>query len=93
MAVQLLADALLIAQDDPGRGDDPSGAGGVIIIVVIILVVLALGAFLARKVFVRDTMPNKPEEDEESPKAVGSSEAREVGDADPRAMGRPSDRG
>ena len=93
MASDLLAMALLVAQDDPGRGGDPGGPGGVIVIVVIILLVLAAGAFLARKVFVRDTMPTKPSEDEQSPKAVGADTAGESASADPSAMGRPSDRG
>lgn len=93
MAHELLTPALLLAQSDPGRGSDPTGTGGVIIIVAIILLVLAAGAFLARKVFVRDTMPTKPSEDEKSPQAAGADAAGESASADPSAMGRPSDRG
>ena len=93
MASELLMATLLLAQSDPGRGEDPSGVGGVIIIVAIILLVLAVGAFLARKVFVRDTMPSKPSEDEQSPQAAGADAAGESASADPSAMGRPSDRG
>jgi hypothetical protein len=43
---------LLLAQDEPGRGGDPSGVGGVFIVAAIALVVLV--ALLAgRKLFKR----------------------------------------
>jgi hypothetical protein len=38
-----------------------------VIIIVIIVLVLAAGAFLARNVFVRGTMPSTPEEDRADP--------------------------
>lgn len=91
----LLNALLLIAQDDPGRGDDPGGAGGVILIVAGFVVLLAVGIFLARKVFTRGTLPDTPSDDAaqagEEP-SVGSGDQPGV-EADPRAMGRPSDRG
>jgi hypothetical protein len=76
VAELLNAAVFLIAQDEPGRGDDPGGGGGVIIIVAIILVVLAAGLFLARKVFVRGTMPTTPQEDREDPGDTVPPEAR-----------------
>lgn len=76
MAELLNAAVFLLAQDEPGRGDDPSGAGGVVIIVAIVLLVLAAGAFLARKVFVRGTMPSTPEEDRQDPGEPAPPEAR-----------------
>jgi hypothetical protein len=77
MAVFLNAAVLYLAQDDPGRGDDPGGGLGVVIIVAIILVVLAAGIFLARKVFVRGTMPSTPQEDRDLPPDSVPPEARQ----------------
>jgi hypothetical protein len=76
VAELLNAAVFLLAQDEPGRGDDPGGGVGVVIIVAIILVVLAAGIFLARKVFVRGTMPTTPQEDREDPGDTVPTEAR-----------------
>jgi hypothetical protein len=75
MAELLNAAVFLLAQDDPGRGDDPGGGIGVVLIVAIVLVVLAAGIFLARKVFVRGTMPATPQEDREDPAQTTPPEA------------------
>ena len=83
---------LLLAQDDPGRGDDPGGGLGVVIIVAIVLVVLVAGALLAKKVFTRGSMPSKPSEDKPDTSSVGVGGKPGVA-ADPRAVGRPSERG
>jgi hypothetical protein len=71
----LNAAVFLLAQDDPGRGDDPGGGIGVVIIVAIILLVLAAGIFLARKVFVRGSMPSSPQEDREETGEAAPAEA------------------
>ena len=65
---------------------------GVIAIVVIAAIVLAIGVFMARKGFVRGSMPAKPSEDNPSDESVGVQRDPEV-THDPRAVGRPSDRG
>jgi hypothetical protein len=70
-----MANLFLLAQDDPGRGDDPSGGIGVVVIVAIILVVVLAGVLLARKFFVRGTMPAKPSEDEPGESATAPAEA------------------
>jgi hypothetical protein len=75
VAELLNAAVFLIAQDEPGRGDDPGGGVGVVIIVAIVLVVLAAGIFLARKVFVRGTMPTTPQQDREDPGDAAPPEA------------------
>ena len=65
---------------------------GVIVIVIIAVIVLAVGVFMARKGFVRGSMPEKPSEDKPSDDSVGAQ--REPGVThDPRAVGRPSERG
>ena len=65
---------------------------GIIAIVVIAVLVLAVGVFMARRGFVRGSMPEKPSEDKPSDDSVGAQ--REPGVThDPRAVGRPSDRG
>jgi hypothetical protein len=76
MAQFLQAAAFFLAQDEPGRGDDPSGGVGVVIIVAIVVVVLAAGILLARKAFVRGTMPSTPEEDRADPGEPAPAEAR-----------------
>jgi len=73
-------------------GDDPSFPWGVVIIVAIVLAVLAAGLLLARKAFTRGTMPAKPSQDRPDTASVGAGDQPGV-TADPRAMGRPSDRG
>ena len=83
---------LLLAQDEPGRGDDPGGVGGVVIIVAIALVVLVAGVLLAKKAFTRGTMPDKPSEDSQETSSIGAGSEAGV-TTDPRAVGRPSDRG
>jgi hypothetical protein len=75
VAELLNAAVFLIAQDEPGRGDDPGGGVGVVIIVAIVLIVLAAGIFLAKKVFVRGTMPATPQEDREDPGDTVPAEA------------------
>jgi hypothetical protein len=75
VAALLNAAVFLIAQDEPGRGDDPGGGVGVVIIVAIVLVVLAAGVFLARKFFVRGTMPATPQEDRDDPGQTSPTEA------------------
>jgi hypothetical protein len=65
---------------------------GVIVIVVIALVVLAVGVVMARKGFVRGSMPAKPSEDKPSEESVGAQAEPGV-TTDPRSVGRPSDRG
>jgi hypothetical protein len=64
----------------------------VIVIVVIVLVVLVAGVFLAKKGFTRGTMPDTPSEDTPGTESVGAGDESGAS-ADPRAMGRPSDRG
>ena len=64
----------------------------VIAIVVIALVVLVVGVLLAKKGFTRGTMPDTPSEDTPGTESVGSGDEPGA-TADPRAMGRPSDRG
>jgi hypothetical protein len=76
VAELLNAAVFLIAQDEPGRGDDPGGGVGVVVIVAIVLVALAVGVFIARKVFVRGTMPATPQEDREDPGDTVPTEAR-----------------
>ena len=75
MAELLNAAVFLLAQDEPGRGDDPSGIGGIVIIAAIVLLVLAAGIFLAKTVFVRGTMPATPEEDRQDPGETAPPEA------------------
>lgn len=65
---------------------------GLIAIVVIAVMVLAIGVAMARKGFVRGTMPAKPSEDKPTTESVGAQDAPGV-TADPRAMGKPSERG
>jgi hypothetical protein len=65
----------------------------IVIILAIAVLVLVGGVLMARKGFERGTMPTRPEEDERSPEAVGPDVGGEAASADPRAMGRPSDRG
>jgi hypothetical protein len=65
----------------------------IVIILAIAALVLVGGVVMARKGFERGTMPSKPEEDERSPQAAGPDAGGEAASADPRAMGRPSDRG
>jgi hypothetical protein len=48
-----------------------------VIIVGIILIVLLAGAYLARNVFVRGTMPRRPEEDRPGPSAVATPGAHQ----------------
>ena len=48
-----------------------------VIIIVIVVLVLAAGLLLARKGFVRGTMPRKPSEDEPGPSAVATPGAHE----------------
>jgi hypothetical protein len=48
-----------------------------VIILAIILVVLLAGAFLARNVFVRGTMPRRPEEDRPGLSAVATRGAHQ----------------
>jgi hypothetical protein len=66
--------------------------GMVIVIVVIALVVVTAGIVLAVKGFTRGTMPSTPSEDTADRSTVGAGDADKT-TADPRAMGRPSDRG
>jgi hypothetical protein len=54
--------ALLLAAQG-ASGDNPDFPWGVIIIVAIAVLVVAAGVLLAKKVFVRGTMPDKPSED------------------------------
>lgn len=65
---------------------------GVIAIIVIAVIVLAIGIALARRGFVRETMPAKPSEDKPTDENVGAQEEPGV-TADPRAVGKPSERG
>jgi hypothetical protein len=65
---------------------------GVIAIVVIAVIVLAVGFVLARRGFERGTMPEKPSEDKPTTENVGAQDAPGV-TADPRAVGKPSERG
>jgi hypothetical protein len=65
---------------------------GVIAIVVIAVIVLAIGFFVARKGFVRGTMAETPSEDEPTAQNVGAQDEPGV-TADPRAVGKPSERG
>ena len=66
--------------------------GGVIAIVVIALVVVAVGVLLAKKGFVRGSMAETPSEDKPGTESVGAQDDPGVSH-DPRAVGRPSDRG
>jgi hypothetical protein len=70
----------------------PRDVTGVIAIVVIAVIVLAIGFVLARKGFVRGTMPEKPSEDKPTTESVGAQDEPGVA-ADPRAVGKPSERG
>lgn len=65
---------------------------GIVVIVIIAAVVLAIGVLMARKGFVRGKMPATPSEDKPSRDSVGAQSDPEV-THDPRAVGRPSDRG
>jgi hypothetical protein len=65
---------------------------GVIAIIVIAVIVLAIGIAMARKAFVRGTMPETPSEDKPTTESVGAQEEPGV-TADPRAVGKPSERG
>jgi hypothetical protein len=65
---------------------------GVIAIVVIAVIVVAIGIYMARKGFVRGTMPEKPSEDKPTTESVGAQDEPGV-ETDPRAVGRPSERG
>ncbi len=64
----------------------------VIVIVVIVLVILVAGVLMARKGFTRGTMADKPSQDQPDTDSVGAGD-EDGTTADPRAMGRPSDRG
>jgi hypothetical protein len=66
--------------------------GGVIAIVVIAIVLLVVGYLVARKGFLRGSMPARPEEDRPDGASVGAQDDPAVGH-DPRAVGRPSERG
>lgn len=65
---------------------------GVIAIVVIAVIVLAIGFAMARKGFVRGSMPAKPSEDKPSEESVGAQDEPGV-TTDPRSVGKPSERG
>jgi hypothetical protein len=65
---------------------------GVIIIVAVALVVVVAGVLLARKGFTRGTLPDKPSQDRPDTSSVGAGSEPGV-TADPRAVGRPSERG
>ena len=65
---------------------------GVIAIVVIAVIVLVIGVAVARKGFVRGTMPETPAEDKPSEDSVGV-QAKPGVTTDPRSVGRPSERG
>jgi hypothetical protein len=65
---------------------------GVIAIVVIAVIVLAIGVAMARKGFVRGSMPAKPSEDKPGGESVGAQAEPGVSH-DPRATGKPSERG
>jgi len=64
----------------------------VIVIVAIVLIVLVAGVLMAKKGFTRGTMPDTPSQDTPDTDSVGAGD-EEGTTADPRAMGRPSDRG
>ena len=64
----------------------------VVVIVVIVVIVLAAGVLMAKKGFTRGTLPETPSEDTPSADSVGAGDEEGM-KADPRAMGRPSDRG
>lgn len=67
-------------------------SGGLVIIVAIIVVVLVAGVLLARKGFTRGTLPDKPSQDRPDSSSVGAGSEPGM-TADPRAVGRPSERG
>jgi hypothetical protein len=65
---------------------------GTVVIIVIAILVLAAGFLLAKKAFVRGSMAETPSEDRPTAESVGAQDDPEVSH-DPRAVGRPSDRG
>jgi hypothetical protein len=67
-------------------------SGGLIIILAVIVVVLVAGVLLAKKGFTRGTLPAKPSHDRPGTSSVGAQSEPGVS-ADPRAVGRPSERG
>lgn len=65
----------------------------IVVIVVIAVLVLVAGVLVARKGFVRGTIPETPSEDLADRTAQESPDVDEPVTSDPSAMGRPSDRG
>jgi hypothetical protein len=64
----------------------------IVVILAIAVVVLVVGYLLAKKVFVRGSMPETPEQDKPVAKSREEKHAPEVSH-DPRAVGRQSERG
>lgn len=66
---------------------------GLIVILVIAALVLVAGVLVAMKGFVRGEMPTTPEEDRRERSGSQPPPDDEYEVRDPRAVGRPSDRG